>query len=125
MLQTKDKFSDIQEVYVNCDEFPVNLASFSDTINVKGRLHLPESIQFFEKIGANNFVLETLRKGHHPKLSGPVPDYEINNHGSFRKHEEFAVQEIKNLIKKGRVEIVERKTEIDQSFTRCSSTYKI
>ena len=48
MQQTKDKFTDIQEVYANCDEFPVNLASFSDTINVKGRLHLPESIKFFE-----------------------------------------------------------------------------
>ena len=109
---TKDKFEDIQKVYNNCDEFSVDPESFSDTINVKGRLHLPDSIRFFEKIGANKFVLDTLRYGHHPTLSGPVPDYKIENHGSFRKHEDFAVQEVKNLIAKGRVEIVENKPKL-------------
>ena len=112
MSRTKDRFEDIQKVYKNCDEFPVDLDSFSDTINVKGRLNLPDSIKYFEKIGANKFVLDTLRYGHHPNLSGPVPDYEIENHGSFRKHEEFSVQTIKDLIAKGRVEIVDKKPKL-------------
>ena len=73
----------IHKVYQDCDSIAVDVESFDDTINVKGRLHLPESIAFFEKIGASNFILDTLKHGHHPKLSGPVPDYEINNHGSF------------------------------------------
>ena len=112
MNQTKDKFSDIMEVYDSCDEFPVDLESFSDTINVRGRLHLPESIKFFEKIGASKFVLDTLRHGYHPKLSESVPDYDIKNHGSFRKHQDFAVNEIQNLIAKGRVEIVDKKPKL-------------
>ena len=108
----RSQFEDIHKVYQDCDSIAVDVESFDDTINVKGRLHLPESIAFFEKIGASNFILDTLKHGHHPKLSSPVPDYEINNHGSFRKHLEFATNEIENLIAKGRVEIVDKKPKL-------------
>ena len=112
MALTKDKFADIQKVFYGCDNFPVDIDAFTDTINVKGRLHLPESIEFFSKIGASNFVLETLRHGHHPKLLNEIPDYEINNHGSFFKHEDFARKEVLDLIAKGRVEIVDKKPKL-------------
>ena len=112
IAETKEKFSDVFQVAENCDNFPVDLDSFDDTINVKGRLHLPESVEFFRSIGASKFILDTLTDGHHPKLSGPVPDYEIDNHGSFYKHEDFASNEVMNLIAKGRVEIVSEKPKL-------------
>ena len=109
MTETFSKFDDVYKVYDNCDSFPVDLSNFDDSINVKGRLHRPESIQFFRKIGASKFILDTLKNGHHPTLTGPIPPYEIENHGSFRKHVDFATKDILNLIAKGRVEIVEKK----------------
>ena len=112
IAETKEKFSDVFKVAEDCNRFPVDLESFDDSINVLGRLHMPESIEFFRSIGASKFILDTLTDGHHPKLSGPVPDYEINNHGSFYKHEDFATKTILDLIAKGRVEIVSEKPKL-------------
>ena len=58
--ETKKKFADVFKVYGACEDISVDVESFDDTVNVKGRLHLPESIKFFEKIGASEFVLKTL-----------------------------------------------------------------
>ena len=112
MVETTSKFDDVYKVYHNCDKFPADVENFDDSLNVKGRLHRPESIQFFREIGASEFILNTLQNGHHPTLIGPVPTYEIENHGSFRKHIEFATKDIMNLIAKGRVEIVEKKPKL-------------
>ena len=109
---TKAKFSDIYEVHGNCEKFPVDLPSYSDSENVKGRLNLPSSIRFFEEIGASEFVLNTLRNGHFPSLKCPVPDYEIENHGSFRKHYSFAIDNLRSLLEKGRIEIVDKKPKL-------------
>ena len=103
------KFEDIHKVYKECDNFPVDLAKFDENTNVKSRLSLPESVEFFRKIGASQFIIDTLQNGHHPTLTGPVPTYEIENHGSFRKHIDFATDDILKLIAKGRVEIVDKK----------------
>ena len=102
MEDTKQKFSDIFEVHPVCDDIPVDLQAFDDPVNVNGRLNLPESIEFFKKIRASDFVLKTLKDCHYPKLKGPVPDYEIENHGSFRKHYEFAMNTISALLSKER-----------------------
>ena len=110
--ETKAKFRDIFEVHPVCDDTTVDLDSFDDTVNVRGRLHLPESIEFFKKIGASDFILNTLKNGHYPKLKSPVPDYEIENHGSFLKHHEFAIDTISSLLSKGRIEIVEKRPKL-------------
>ena len=109
MEETSQKFQDIYKVYSGCDKISVDLSQFDETVNVKGRLSRPESIQFFRDIGTSQFILDTLQHGHHPTLTGPVPIYEIENHGSFRKHADFATQTISDLIAKGRVEIVDKK----------------
>ena len=49
IAETKQKFSDVFKVDESCDSFPVDLSTFDNTINVKGRLHLPASIEFFEQ----------------------------------------------------------------------------
>ena len=60
---------------------------------------MPQSIEFFRTIGASKFILDTLTYGHHPKLTGPVPDYEIEN-------------TIMDLIAEGRVEIFSKKPKL-------------
>jgi hypothetical protein len=56
----RDKFNDIFKVS-SCDIFEESfLNSVSDDISVAGCLSRP-SIQFFESIGASEFVLKTLR----------------------------------------------------------------
>lgn len=112
LAETRCKFNDIYKVYSDCDKFPVDLTKFDDSINVAGRLHLPESINFFRQIGASQFIIDSLEQGHHPTLTGPVPTYEIENHGSFRKHKDFATQTVEGLIAKGRVEIVSQKPKL-------------
>ena len=109
MTNTLHKFDDIYKVNKSCDNFHVDPSQFDETVNVKGRLNHPDSIRFFREIGASQFILDTLKNGHHPTLIGPVPAYEIENHGSFRKHIDFAMGDLLNLIAKGRVEIVEKK----------------
>ena len=65
---------------------------------VKGRL--AKNIKFWEKIGANNFVLETLKKGYAiPFLENPVKMLKKNNR-SVMKNAEF-VQAVNELIFSG------------------------
>ena len=105
----KNKFIDILKVNRGCDRFPVDTDNFDDEVNVKGRLHLPASIQFFKEIGASEFILDILEKGHHPKLKEAVPDFDFKNNSSFFKHQKFAEDEILRLLSKGRIEIVNEK----------------
>ena len=65
---------------------------------VKGRL--AKNIKFWETIGANNFVLETLKKGYViPFLENPVKMFKKNNK-SVMKNAEF-VQAVNELIFSG------------------------
>ena len=111
-LITRNKFADVYKVQNCCDEIPVDLSAYDETVNVKGRLHLASSVEFFEKIGASKFIIDTLKHGYFPKLKSEVPPYEIENHGSFRKHYDFAVQTLSSLLEKGRIEIVEKKPKL-------------
>jgi hypothetical protein len=59
---------------------------------VKGRL--AKNIKFWEKIGVNNFVLETLRKGYViPFLENPVKMFKKNNRSAM-KNAEFVDQAV-------------------------------
>ena len=50
---------------------------------VKGRL--AKNIKFWEKIGANNFALETLKKGYViPFLENPVKMFKKNNRSAMK-----------------------------------------
>ena len=111
-LKTRSKFADVYKVQNNCDEFPVDISAYDETVNVKGRLHLASSVKFFEKIGASRFILDTLTHGYYPKLKSEVPAYEIENHGSFMKHHDFAMETLSSLLEKGRIEIVEKKPKL-------------
>ena len=103
----KEKFSDVFNVSKSCDLVDRRtLDQFSDDISVAGRLSQKSSIDFFEKIGASNFLLNILKKGHYPQLASEVPEMERKNNGSFYKHHDFAVAEVKKLIASDRVEIV-------------------
>ena len=110
--ETKEKFSDIWKVNNNCDRIPVDISSYDENVNVKGRLHLPQSIKFFETIGASKFILDTLKAGHFPKLKSEIVPYEIENHGSFFKHYEFGMKTLSALLEKGRIEIVDKKPRL-------------
>jgi hypothetical protein len=66
---------------------------------VKGRL--AKNIKFWGKIGANNFVLETLRKGYViPFLENPVKMFKKNNRSAM-KNAEFVDQTVNELIVSG------------------------
>ena len=80
--EVKTKFHDVFAVNTDCERFFANLDEYSDEVNVKGRLHT-DAKKFFEHIGASNFVLNTLKNGHHPRLKKPVPDFEFKNNASF------------------------------------------
>ena len=61
---------------------------------------LKEDIKFWEKIGANNFVLETLKKGYAiPFLENPVKMFKKNNRSAM-KNAEF-VKAVNELIFSG------------------------
>ena len=63
---------------------------------VKGRL--AKNIKFWEKIGANNFALETLKKGYViPFLENPVKMFKKNNRSAM-KNVEFVDQAVNELI---------------------------
>lgn len=111
ITKTKNKFADIFSVSnPDCHIFKKDiLESFSDNVNVAGTLSRPSCVEFFRSIGAPNFVLDTLKSGHHSTLLGEVPTFEKRNHGSFFKHNVFAISEIKTLLSLGKVEIVSEK----------------
>ena len=110
IASVKEKFRDVFNVSTSCDRVSRDvLDQFSDDVSVAGRLSHASSIEFFEKIGASNFLLNILKKGHHPQLSSEVPEMEKRNNGSFFKHHDFAVSEVRKLIASDRVEVVTTK----------------
>ena len=111
------KHSEVFEVKSNCNDFPVDVESYNDETNVKGRLHLPDSIRFYQSIGASKFIIDILKKGHHPKLKAPVPDYDLKNNASYFKHQEFAEKEIKRLLSLGRIEQISERPKCVNPLT--------
>ena len=111
---TKAKFEDILNVsnVTDCQNISIDLDSFSDDINVNGSLCKPESVQFFKKLGASDYIIKTLTDGHYSTFTNDVPSYERRNNKSFYEHEEFAVNDILELIKKGKVEVLNSKPHI-------------
>lgn len=108
----REKFNDVFKVS-NCNIFEESFFdSVTDDVSVAGRLSQPSSIEFFESIGASEFVLNTLRRGHHPRLMSSVPSFERKNNGSFFKHLDFATSEIRKLIDSNRVELVSSKPHL-------------
>ena len=106
-VQVKEKFSDIFQVgESSCEVLEESVLQNVKEVNVAGRLSLPQSVNFFQSIGAPEFILSVLRDGHFSKFKGPVPPLERKNNGSFYKHENWAIQEVKKWIQEGKVEIV-------------------
>jgi hypothetical protein len=114
--KVREKFDDIFDVRANfqiCSDFEhSDLESFSDGVDTVGCLCTEKAVKFFKALGATDYVLGILRDGHHPVLTGPVPDYDFRNNGSFYKHIDFAKSELLKLIKSGRVEIVSKKPKL-------------
>ena len=103
----KEKFSDVFSVSNECSLVDrTTLDKFSDDISVAARLSRPTSIEFFRQIGASEFILDILSKGHYPKLISHVPKMERKNNGSFYKHHEFAMAEVDKLLASDRIELV-------------------
>ena len=106
----RSKFNDVFEAStVNCNILDESDLSKVSEVNVACRLNRPESVRFFESINAPSNILKTLREGHHSSFHSFVPPLERKNNGSFYKHEQWAVQEVKNLISLGKVEVVQSK----------------
>ena len=106
----RNQFSDIFEVSkCHCELLDHEFLNDIEECNVAGRLSRPESVKFFESIGAPEFVLNVVRFGHHSTFKSPVPHLERKNNGSFYKHKAWAVDEVKKFIQLDKVEIVESK----------------
>ena len=109
----RSKFDDIFEVDRNkdlCSVFEhIPFENFSDEVNTVGCFCTSKALSFFRALNASPYVLNIIENGHHPVLTSKVESYEIENRGSFKKYEEFAIPELLKLIKTGRVEIVKEK----------------
>ena len=96
----------------NCGEIISDFSSYSDELDAAGSLCRPSSVEFFKQLGAPAYIIKTLSKGHYPELREKVPEYERRNNNSYFEHKEFAVNEVKKLIQKGRVVVVTAKPYI-------------
>ena len=105
----RNQFDDVFKVTSNCEDVKVDISNYSDDIDISGSLSYKKSVEFFERLGASEFVLKTLREGHYPNLISEVPSFEKRNNISYYQHKEFADGQILELIKKGKVEIVSKK----------------
>ena len=111
-IRIRAKNEDIFQVKHDCGETLTDFTSYTDEIDVAGSLCRPSSVAFFKKLGASDYIIKSLTSGHYPELRENVPQYEKRNNQSFFEHEDFAVNEVKKLIQKGRVKIVQEKPYI-------------
>ena len=111
-LNIRTKFQDIVAVSKSCAGIDADFSSYTDEIDVAGSLCTESSVKFFESIGASEYILNSLRNGHHSKLIGEVPPYERDNNKSFFEHEEFAINTLMGLISKGRIKLTKEKPYI-------------
>ena len=109
----RSKFDDVFQVCDDCSKFgDFDIENVSNDFSVAGRLNRPESVEFFRHIGASSYVIDSLTHGHKPFLSSEVPIYDRGNNKSFLEHQDFALEEIKNLIAGGKVELVTHKPRV-------------
>ena len=108
----RSKFEDIISVSSNCESIKTEFSDYTDEIDVAGSLCTESSVEFFKSLGASDYILNSLKNGHHSKLTCEVPQYERNNNKSFFEHESFAVDTILSLAKKGRVKFTAEKPHI-------------
>ena len=94
----RTEFNDIFKVNSNCDYVKVDIAGYSDSIDVAGSLSDRSSVEFFETLGASEFVLKTLREGHHPSLISEVPSFEKRNNRSYYENKDFPLVNCKLFI---------------------------
>ena len=73
----RSKFNDVFEASsFECNVLDESVLNDVTECNVTGRLNKPESVRFFESIGAPTNIVNTLRYGHHPKFHTFVPPLE-------------------------------------------------
>jgi hypothetical protein len=94
-----DLNSDIEVFLQKLHYFEMKNSDVASCHGVKGRL--AKHIKFWEQIGANNFVLETLKKGYViPFLENPVKMFKKNNRSAM-KNAEFVDQAVNEFIFSG------------------------
>ena len=113
----KNKFSDIIQVNADCESIDVDLENYTDDVNVAASLSKPASVEFFRKIGASGYILATLTNGHKSTLTQEVPSYERRNNISYQENEAFAVKEVFELARKGKVQFLDKKPHIVNPFS--------
>jgi hypothetical protein len=100
-MKVRSKFEDVFQVKANCViGSESDFADYSDDVSVAGRLINPKVVEFFRSIRALPLILDKLQYGHHPNFIAEVPSLQRENNGSFRKHINFATEEVKRLIAK-------------------------
>ena len=68
---------------------------------VKGRF--TENIQFWEKIGASDFILKVIREGYALPFVEVPESAEFSNNASARRYSDFVTSEISELLSSGRI----------------------
>ena len=63
----RGKFEDIFNVkrFNDCGSVGVDYSGYTDDVNVAGALSDPSAVEFFKRIGASDFIIDTLTHGHH------------------------------------------------------------
>ena len=80
----------------NIDHENFEFEQTSTNISVKGRLK--EHVEFWEKIGANDYVLSVIKNGYRiPFVTVPKPSC-IKNNKSAIEHSDFVSEAIKELL---------------------------
>ena len=110
-ISIRQKFDDVFQVssYIDCGSINTDYSDVSDDINVNASLSEPKCIEFFKKLGASQFIIDTLTHGHKPVFNANVPPFQRKNNRSFFEHRDSAIKDIKELIKKGKVSLVKEK----------------
>ena len=73
---------------------------------VKGRL--AENIQFWEKIGASDFILKVIQEGYALPFVEVLEPAEFSNNASARRNSDFVTTEIFEWLSSGRIREVSR-----------------
>ena len=111
--EIREKFQDVFSVHKNrsvCEGFEhSNLGEYCDQIPTVGAMCSKKTEKFYEALGASEYVLNVIRKGHHPCLEGEIPSFKVRNNASYFRYQEFADAEIGRLIESGRVEVVNKR----------------
>ena len=73
---------------------------------MKGRL--AENTQFWEEIGASDFILKVIQEGYALPFVEVLEPAEFSNNASARRNSDFVTSEISELLSSGRITEVSR-----------------